>query len=54
MLPHCQCRDRAVTFDTGGTILDWHRGFTAALAAAGTRLGATADWPELARCLGIA
>lgn len=39
---------RALTFDTGGTILDWHRGFTAALAAAGTRLGETADWPELA------
>ena len=42
---------RALTFDTGGTILDWHRGFTAALAAAGTHLGKTADWPELANQL---
>ena len=26
---------RALTFDTGGTILDWHTGFSEALAAAG-------------------
>ena len=28
---------KVLTFDTGGTILDWHRGIAAALAAAGAR-----------------
>ncbi len=36
---------KALTFDTGGTILDWHRGISAALAAAGARRGVVADWP---------
>src|SRR5260370_8409401 len=36
---------KALTFDTGGTILDWHRGISAALAAAGARRGIKADWP---------
>lgn len=39
---------RALTFDTGGTILDWHTGFATALAAAGARHGVEADWAEMA------
>ncbi len=39
---------KALTFDTGGTILDWHRGISAALAAAGARRGVVADWPPAA------
>ena len=39
---------KALTFDTGGTILDWHSGFRDALAAAGRRHGVERDWPELA------
>lgn len=35
---------KALTFDTGGTILDWHSGVKGALAAAGARRGVTADW----------
>jgi 2-haloacid dehalogenase len=35
---------RALTFDTGGTILDWHGGIRGALEAAGKRRGITADW----------
>jgi 2-haloacid dehalogenase len=35
---------KVLTFDTGGTILDWHRGIAAALAAAGARRNITADW----------
>src|SRR5260370_41633444 len=35
---------KALTFDTGGTILDWHRGIVTALAAAGARRGLAADW----------
>jgi 2-haloacid dehalogenase len=35
---------RALTFDTGGTILDWHGGIRAALEAAGSRRGLRADW----------
>jgi len=35
---------RALTFDTGGTILDWHAGIRSALEAAGKRRGVTADW----------
>jgi hypothetical protein len=27
---------KALSFDTGGTILDWHRGLSAARLAAGT------------------
>ncbi len=38
---------KALTFDTGGTILDWHSGFTSALAAAGRRHGVEKDWPAL-------
>lgn len=39
---------RALTFDTGGTILDWHTGFSNALASVGTKHGVEADWADLA------
>lgn len=39
---------KALTFDTGGTILDWHSGFRDALAAAGARHGVQKDWAHLA------
>ncbi len=39
---------RALTFDTGGTILDWHTGFTTALAAAGASHGVDRDWSAMA------
>ena len=39
---------KALTFDTGGTILDWHSGFRDALAALGAKHGVDADWPALA------
>jgi len=38
---------KALTFDTGGTILDWHTGLRTALAAAGARHGVKKDWPAL-------
>ena len=34
---------KALTFDTGGTILDWHTGISAALAEAGGRHGLERD-----------
>jgi len=39
---------KALTFDTGGTILDWHTGFATALAETGARYGAERDWGALA------
>lgn len=39
---------KALTFDTGGTILDWHTGFSEALAEAGKKHGIEKDWPALA------
>jgi 2-haloacid dehalogenase len=39
---------KALTFDTGGTILDWHTGFATALAAAGKRHSVERDWPVMA------
>lgn len=39
---------KALTFDTGGTILDWHTGFRDAFAAAGARHGVERDWAGLA------
>jgi hypothetical protein len=39
---------KALTFDTGGTILDWHTGFSAALAETGAGYGVEKDWPALA------
>lgn len=38
---------RALTFDTGGTILDWHSGFSNALAATGAKHGLDRDWHNL-------
>ena len=38
---------KALTFDTGGTILDWHGGISAALASVGARRGMVADWPAI-------
>ena len=39
---------RALTFDTGGTILDWHSGFRDAFAAVGARHGVQRDWAKMA------
>jgi 2-haloacid dehalogenase len=39
---------KVVAFDTGGTILDWHGGITAALAECGSRRDIERDWHELA------
>lgn len=38
---------RALAFDTGGTILDWHRGISEAFATAGRRHGVDADWAAI-------
>jgi 2-haloacid dehalogenase len=39
---------KALAFDTGGTILDWHSGLVAILAEAGARRGVAADWHVVA------
>lgn len=39
---------KALTFDTGGTVLDWHTGFSNALAKTGAKYGIEKDWPGLA------
>lgn len=39
---------KALTFDTGGTILDWHTGFATALGATGAKHGLSRDWAKLA------
>lgn len=39
---------KALTLDTGGTILDWHSGFREALGELGARHGVEADWGKLA------
>ena len=39
---------RALTFDTGGTILDWHTGFTTALAQVGAKHGLKRNWHDIA------
>ena len=41
----------ALTFDTGGTVLDWHSGFRSAFEAAGRRHGIERDWAALANDL---
>lgn len=38
---------RALTCDTGGTILDWHSGIKAKLAEIGARHGVDADWSAI-------
>ena len=35
---------KALAFDTGGTVLDWHSGIRAALAETGARHGVERDW----------
>ncbi len=39
---------KALTFDTGGTILDWHTGIRTAFAKLGQTHGVSADWAEVA------
>ena len=39
---------RAVAFDTGGTVLDWHGGTVRALAKSAEEQGLQADWHEVA------
>ena len=39
---------KALTFDTGGTILDWHTGFRDALAEAGAKHSVEKDWAAVA------
>jgi hypothetical protein len=39
---------KALTFDTGGTILDWHTGLKSAWATAGTKHGVEQDWGAVA------
>jgi 2-haloacid dehalogenase len=39
---------KALTFDTGGTILDWHSGFAIALAKAGANHQIGRDWHQIA------
>ena len=38
---------KALTFDTGGTILDWHTGLRSAFATAGAKHGLNKDWAAL-------
>jgi len=39
---------RALTFDTGGTILDWHTGFKTILAETGAEHGLERNWHDIA------
>ncbi len=39
---------KALTFDVGGTVLDWHSGTSTALAAWGEARGVSLDWPAVA------
>lgn len=39
---------KALTFDTGGTVLDWHGGLVRALAAAGAAHSIVRDWHAVA------
>lgn len=41
-------RIRTLTFDTGGTVLDWHNGLVHALARVGADHAITLDWHEVA------
>ncbi len=42
---------KALTFDTGGTILDWHTGFLSILKKIGQGHGLERDWPDIANQL---
>ena len=39
---------KVLAFDTGGTVLDWHGGLTAAMTAWGAARGLERDWRALA------
>ena len=39
---------KVLAFDTGGTVLDWHAGLTAAMTAWGAAHGIERDWHQLA------
>jgi 2-haloacid dehalogenase len=39
---------KAIAFDTGGTVLDWHSGIRDAFAAIGAKHGVTRDWASIA------
>lgn len=39
---------KALAFDTGGTVLDWHGGLVAALSAIGESHGVSVDWHAVA------
>ena len=39
---------KALTFNTGGTLLDWHTGFRDAFSEAGRRHGIDRDWGQIA------
>jgi 2-haloacid dehalogenase len=38
---------KALAFDTGGTVLDWHGGLVSAFSAIGTVHGSSPDWHEV-------
>ena len=42
---------KALTFDTGGTILDWHTGFSKILKNIGEKYGVEKNWAEIANQL---
>ena len=42
---------KALTFDTGGTILDWHTGFSKILKNIGKKYGVEKNWAEIANQL---
>ena len=42
---------KALAFDTGGTVLDWHRGIRTALAETGARHGVERDWIGITNAL---
>ncbi len=39
---------KAIAFDTGGTVLDWHSGIRDAFAAIGAKHGVARDWASIA------
>ena len=39
---------KALTFDTGGTILDWHTGFSKILKNIGEKYDVEKNWAEIA------
>lgn len=41
-------RLKAIAFDTGGTVLDWHSGIRDAFAAIGSKHGLQRDWANIA------